>query len=272
MNLTEYIASGTLELYVAGVLSPEEQRDVERLAFLHPEIKAEINKIAELIEDYSEVYAKQPPAALKNKIMAALDVPAASVKKETAKPSHSEQQVIRNIHTRTGMAFKYLAAAVVAILLTTNIIFFGKWQQADGELQTLLAQNYQLAQSYNLVKGQYEYASEELNVVSSTDFMHVPLKGLPVSPGSLAVVHWNSTSKEAFIEVKNLPVPASDKQYQLWALVDGKPVDAGTFDVGDKSFQKVKRIENAQAFAVTLEPKGGSASPTLDQMYVMAKI
>jgi anti-sigma-K factor RskA len=35
--------------------------------------------------------------------------------------------------------------------------------------------------------------------------------------------------------------------------------------------QKMKSVENPQAFAVTLEPKGGSAVPTLNQMFVMGK-
>jgi anti-sigma-K factor RskA len=34
----------------------------------------------------------------------------------------------------------------------------------------------------------------------------------------------------------------------------------------------MKDIGQAQAFAITLEPAGGSASPTLNQMYVMGNI
>jgi anti-sigma-K factor RskA len=62
-----------------------------------------------------------------------------------------------------------------------------------------------------------------------------------------------------------LPDPPTDKQYQLWALLDGKPVDAGTFNVNSDSIQlqEVRNIANAQAFAITLEHKGGVRSPTL---------
>jgi len=34
---------------------------------------------------------------------------------------------------------------------------------------------------------------------------------------------------------------------------------------------KMKNIPRAQAFAVTLEKRGGSAAPTMDQMYMMGK-
>ena len=63
----------------------------------------------------------------------------------------------------------------------------------------------------------------------------------------------------------------SGKQYQLWAIVDGKPVDAGliTDCIG---LCKMKRIDRAQAFAITLEKAGGSPTPTLTEMYVFGKI
>ena len=78
------------------------------------------------------------------------------------------------------------------------------------------------------------------------------------------------------MDITNLPSPAADKQYQLWAIVDGAPVDMGVFDLAsaetDTTFQNVPFIENPQAFAVTLEPKGGSTNPTLDQMYVVGNV
>ena len=78
------------------------------------------------------------------------------------------------------------------------------------------------------------------------------------------------------LNVDNLPMPPSDKQYQLWALKDGKPIDAGVFDMkpgtdGDMHMMPVT-IAEADAFAVTLEKKGGSPTPTLTQLYVMGKI
>jgi anti-sigma-K factor RskA len=61
------------------------------------------------------------------------------------------------------------------------------------------------------------------------------------------------------------------KQYQLWAIVDGKPVDAGM--VGDcEGLCKMKVINRAEAFAITLEKEGGSSAPTLTAMYVMGKV
>ena len=36
--------------------------------------------------------------------------------------------------------------------------------------------------------------------------------------------------------------------------------------------QEVPYVENAQTYAVTLEPRGGSETPTMEQMYVIGEI
>ena len=75
------------------------------------------------------------------------------------------------------------------------------------------------------------------------------------------------------IDMGDLNLPANDQahQYQLWAIVAGKPVDLGVFDkTTDSSDMKImKSIASAQAFAVTLEPRGGSVNPTMNQMMVI---
>jgi anti-sigma-K factor RskA len=56
-------------------------------------------------------------------------------------------------------------------------------------------------------------------------------------------------------------------------MVDGKPVDAGVFDIKDGAgMVRMKNIPRAQAFAITLEKKGGSPTPSLDKLYVMGKV
>jgi anti-sigma-K factor RskA len=89
----------------------------------------------------------------------------------------------------------------------------------------------------------------------------------------LVTVYWNTDSKDVYLLINNLPKPQSDKQYQLWAIVDGKPVDAGIFDIIEGApFIKLKNIARADAFAITLEKRGGSETPSMDAMYVMGKV
>ena len=117
-------------------------------------------------------------------------------------------------------------------------------------------------------------AYKDMKIMKDKNYKMVELKGLEKSPNSNVIAFWNPETKKLYAGVMNLPVPPPGKQYQLWALSNGKPVDAGVMDVdpSDKSLHEMKSTVDAQAFAVTLEPKGGSINPTMDQMYVMGKI
>jgi anti-sigma-K factor RskA len=69
-----------------------------------------------------------------------------------------------------------------------------------------------------------------------------------------------------------MPRLPTEQQYQLWALIDGKPKDLGVFDVNDdKVILKMKNTQRADAFAITIEKKGGNAGPTLEKMQSMGK-
>lgn len=69
MNVEEYIASGILELYVLGTLSPEEQREVENNAHAHPEIQAELDAARETMDAFAMAHAVTPPPVTKERFM-----------------------------------------------------------------------------------------------------------------------------------------------------------------------------------------------------------
>ena len=102
------------------------------------------------------------------------------------------------------------------------------------------------------------------------------MKGLDVSPKSFATVYWDTTSKDVYLLINNLPRPASDKQYQLWSILDGKPVDGGMIDNDyflhqNKLLIRMKNAQGAQSFAITLEKKGGNPTPE-GVMYVLGNL
>jgi anti-sigma-K factor RskA len=122
-----------------------------------------------------------------------------------------------------------------------------------------------------MVKMQYDQNSADMIIMRDADMKVVQLNAMDTSQNYEARVYWNKNTKESYIDVLALPAVPSNKQFQLWALVDGKPFDAGVFELGEMGMQKVKDIDRADAWAVTLEPKGGSAVPTLTEMYLMGK-
>lgn len=68
MNLQEYISSGIIESYVLNQVTEEERAELEAMASKHPEIKAEIRAIEEVLVNYAMAHSKTPPENLKEQI------------------------------------------------------------------------------------------------------------------------------------------------------------------------------------------------------------
>ena len=53
MDIKQYITSGILEIYVLERLEPAQMREVEAFALQYPEIRAEIDNIEQVLEDFA---------------------------------------------------------------------------------------------------------------------------------------------------------------------------------------------------------------------------
>ncbi|RAJ87729.1 anti-sigma-K factor rskA [Chitinophaga dinghuensis] len=179
-----------------------------------------------------------------------------------------------------GLSWKSIAALSFLLLIVSlvlNYFFFNRWKEFrdyKDKYQALLVSQNSIQSKNELYKTRLEQLEQSLNIMEDPAVMKVKMPGTKLKPDAVATVFWNTQSKQVYLKVNNLPEPAADKQYQLWAIVDGKPIDMGVFDMGDtaKLLQKMKITDKVQMFAVTLEQKGGAVQPTLEQMYVAGKI
>jgi anti-sigma-K factor RskA len=78
--------------------------------------------------------------------------------------------------------------------------------------------------------------------------------------------------------VKNMPQLPNNKQYQLWSIINGpggqlQPNSLGLFDIGDdkKLILKMPNVKKADAFAITIEDRGNTGGPNLQQLQSMGK-
>jgi len=106
--------------------------------------------------------------------------------------------------------------------------------------------------------------------MQSADYKKIDLINIPGKASGHAQVIWNTKTHEVFVAGVSLPAPPSGKQYQLWAIVDGKPVDAGVMHEIKNVAQKMKTFDRADAFAISIEKEGGNPTPT--EVYMMGKV
>ncbi len=73
LNNKEYIESGILELYVLGIASEDETKDVELMALSNSDIKHEIELIRESFESYAIANSIEPNPIIKPFLLATID-------------------------------------------------------------------------------------------------------------------------------------------------------------------------------------------------------
>jgi anti-sigma-K factor RskA len=132
----------------------------------------------------------------------------------------------------------------------------GLEQQLAAERTQVAERDRRIAQLASDLKSQADLARLKITALASL---------LENSPKAIAVAVWDPGRQEGVLKVEKLPPLAPHQDYQLW-VVDpqyANPVDGGVFTVnpstGDArlSFRAKQSIGAVNAFAVTLERKGG---------------
>ncbi len=89
----------------------------------------------------------------------------------------------------------------------------------------------------------------------------------------MAHIYWDSLSTNTFLLIGNIPQSVSNKQFQLWALLDNQPINLGVFDIKKEGqLIQMKKVHKAKVFVITMEQKGGSLTPTMEALYAIGKL
>lgn len=268
-----YIESGKLELYVLGDLSAEERAEVEAMAKAHTEIKAELTEIENAMMLYADAHSINPVAEVRNRVLNSLLTNLGDDRNFIRGKFNQPEERVAHVQPTASIFYKYAFAASL-LLLCISIAALGlvykRLQESNRQLYSMQMRDRQFAQQVRLM-------DNALSIFRDPTYRFVQLKGTPKSPSSKLTVAWSSRKKKVIIDMDNAKMPDIDKehQYQLWAIAAGKPVDLGVFDAtaaDSLNMKAMKPIASAEAFAVTVEPRGGSTVPTMNQMVVMGTL
>lgn len=273
MNLEDYIASGILESYALDQLNAEERKEVEVLLVKHPELKSELNSIEEGLEFLAMETAMELPEDLKDSIFSKID-DKAKVIPLTGKTKEASR-VIRQLQPTSSPVWKYLVAASVATTIFSSYMAYdyqNKLKQAEKDNLEMQVSSKIVASELQLLNKRLDVLERNSEIFADLNFAQIKMQAVDTTANFAANVYWNSESQETYLNAGNLAALPQEKQYQLWAIVDGKPVDVGVFDPGSTNLLKMKNAAGASLFAVTIENRGGSLSPSLETMQVAGKV
>jgi anti-sigma-K factor RskA len=266
MTRHEIIQSGLLEAYAMGQLTGQEARSVESALASDVSLRAELDRIERALEQAAMEQAVAPPPEVRARILSAI-----------RQAPREPKLVGMALRSAPGRARSWLAIAASIALLASiglNVVMLLRLREAHAELARLQEERSVLAEQVNVQRASLEDAGRKLAVLSDPGRKVVTLAGTAAAPEALARVYWDQGGNSVHLDVLRLPAPPVGKQYQLWAIADGQPVDAGLVPLGDApdGLLTMKAIASAQAFAVTLEDEGGKPAPTLERMVLIGRI
>lgn len=262
MSTIETINSGDLELYVYGVLNENEMNQIAELSKSDSAIKNEIISIENSILNLSSSFSPTISSEVFEKIKINLGLKATNV--VTMKPKSNISQ--------------YLSWAASLALLIGIGYQYNKQITTENEIVTIEKEKVKLNEAVAASEGKIKETKAALDIIRDTKNTVITLGGQAVSPTSYAKVYWNKETQVVYVDAAGLPEPPEGMVYQVWSLKLSPtltPTSIGLledFKSDNNRIFAVSTTGDAEAFGITLEPAGGSKTPTMEQLYALGKV
>jgi anti-sigma-K factor RskA len=226
-------------LYAVDALEPGERAAFELHLRGCAACREEVAAFAEVGAHLATAVAEPPPAALRGDVLAAVR----GTPQERRPEERAESAPVSLVQRRRSRR-RWLAAAAAAVLLPGAAL--GGWAvgtQTEQREQQLVAQEQ----------------DRQNRLLSAPD---VTTRQLDVDgrPATLVV---SAQADAALFVASDLAGPGEDREYQLWLVQDETPVPDVRFGGGQVQVWLDGDIDRAGAVAMTVEPAGGSETPTL---------
>lgn len=233
-------------------LSPAEKAEVEGYLTTYPELKTDLYEIGRSLELLAMSAARPAPPGLKTRILDELHKTTPGATSGTKLPD------VRS----TGM-WGMIAAMLGMGLLVTSFFVWQKSKQVQQLEQALITQKDSCAQVS-------QELTTELNIFRQLTFPDNKILHFQATPGFASTdlyLHYNAVTKRNFIQVRNLPALAANQSFQLWSLKpDQAPSPLTVFEIPSNGLIEVAFETNTDTYAITIEPKGGRETPTLENL------
>ena len=243
-KIREFLDSDLLERYLLDQLSTAENAKVERYIAMYPEVRRDYEELQENLEAYARLYAVHPPQGLRERILR-------SVRAE-----------------RTGRR-RFLgysvAASIAALFLAGASFFFWNQNQNLQEENALVNTKIQVLEAD--MKEQLEDVRNQFIVLNNPQTRKFMVNGNKKARELKAIAYVNPVKKLSYINVRNLPNLPEDKDYQMWAEVNGEMVNLGVIrQISDKDKLLALPYGEKGVSYITIEPKGGNTTPTVQNI------
>lgn len=256
--MNDYIESGILEMYVAGALTEKENLEVAEVVRNSEEVRKEVEEIEEAMRQLSAALSPTEKVAAFHNL-------------KLEKP---EPKVIPLTQTDDKVNWLAVSGWAASVLLVVGIgVLYNQYNTLKEEYADATASKTELEEAVAKSNQDLQQTLELVALLRDKNVQSYTLGGQAVSPNSYAKVFWNKESQQVYVDVAGLPPAPEGKVYQVWSLKlePLTPTSIGLIENGS-DLVTLSNPNQSEAFGITLEPAGGSESPTLEQLYVLGTV
>jgi anti-sigma-K factor RskA len=244
-----FLDTDLLEKYLLGTTSKEETLQVERYIAMYPEVRKTYNELQENLEMFAKMHALKTPEGLKAKILTRIR--------------------LQNTGRRKFRRYA-IAASIAAFLFAGSSYFFWDQNQSLQEENSIV--NNKIKTLEEDMKEQLEDVRNQFIVLNNPQTKKYFVNGNKKAEELKAVAYINPVKKLSYINVRNLPQLPENQCYQMWAEVNGEMVNLGIIkDVADKDKLRALPYADDAVSYITIEPKGGNDTPTVQNIVANIK-
>ena len=246
-------------LYALGALSQHETRAFE--LHLHEGCdvcKADLSQFQDVIGALDAGVAEEdPPAYIRDLLLARISREPQLPSQRPSQPVAVSEQTARATPAASGFG-RIIPWTIAAALAIAAIALLISWRQTRQEADST---RQQLASA----RSESEELRSQVGELQG-DPKVIRLVGQAPAPGASAQIYWD-VAKRNWVVAVNLPPPPEGKVYQLWFVKADGQISAGLIRPNDKGYgfsviNLPPDLAGLKAAAITLEPEGGSPSPT----------
>lgn len=244
-----FLDTDLLEKYLLGATTNEEAHQVERYIAMYPEVRKTYDELQENLEAYAKLHAIKTPEHLKTIIQAR----------------------IKNEQRGSSKFIRYAVAASIAAFIFAGSTYFFYDQNKSLQEENTLVTNKIKDLEFDM-KVQLEDIRNQYIVLNNPNTKKYSVMGNRKAKELKAVAYVNPVKKLSYINVSHLPQLPENQCFQMWAEVNGKMVNLGVikqFDDKEKLFA-LPYDKDAIGY-ITIEPKGGNTTPTVQNIVANIK-
>jgi anti-sigma-K factor RskA len=268
--------------YALGVLDEPDRRAFEAHLATCATCSAEVRDLTEVAATLAlDLPQIDPPPALRERVLRAAigadrSEGAGDAIDEPGAQSRGVDRIGRGRTVKAGWrqpVLAMLSAAAVLVALALGVYaasLLRRIESLEQQLRVAADREARSQQQVVQLRAASDTATQVRRILAAGDLKRVDLAGTKAAPAVAGRAFWSPT-QGLVVAFANLPPTEAGRVYQLWVIPPGgDPIGAGLLDLESDgralTLARPGTSDRVGTVAITLEPAGGSAVPTLSNM------